>query len=126
MEKKPLALIIEDNEDQNTVFTKAMQKAGYATESILDGSIAEKRLAEVVPQMIVLDLHLPEVSGLELFEQIRSDRRLDGARVIVATADAAQATLLQSQVDHVLLKPISFNQLTQLAERYIQSPPVVA
>lgn len=119
METKPLALIIEDNEDQNLIFTTALGQAGYETESIQDGLTAQKRLTEVVPKMIVLDLHLPGIDGMTLLGQIRNDPRLTKARVILATADAALADSLQAQSDLVLLKPISFSQLSLLASRFL-------
>lgn len=122
MDAKPLAMIIEDSEDQNLVFTKAMELAGYATESILDGTRAQVRLKEALPELVILDLHIPGVNGGILLRQIRSDRRLEHMRVILATADAAMAAALETQADLVLLKPISFSQLTQLASRYIQHP----
>jgi CheY-like chemotaxis protein len=116
---KPFALIIEDNQDQNLVFTTALNQAGFETESILEGSTAQVRLAEVVPNVVVLDLHIPGVDGETLLRQIRSDKRLAGVRVILATADASLAKDLQSQADLVLLKPVSFFQLSQLAHRLI-------
>ncbi len=70
--------------------------------------------------MIVLDLHIPGVDGGTLLGQIRNDRRLANVPVILATADAAFASSLQSQADLVLLKPISFSQLSELANRYIR------
>ncbi|MBK9054630.1 MAG: response regulator [Chloroflexi bacterium] len=118
---KPLALIIEDNEDQNLVFTTALEQAGYATESIRDGLIAQGRLSEVIPTVIVLDLHLPGVDGEKLLKQIRGDKRLAETRIILATADALLASVLQSQGDFVFLKPISFSQLRQLATRFNRS-----
>jgi DNA-binding response OmpR family regulator len=54
-----LALIIEDSEDQNVVFTKALGLAGYDTESILDGITAQTVLMEIVPEIIILDVHIP-------------------------------------------------------------------
>jgi CheY-like chemotaxis protein len=114
---KPLAFIIEDNQDQNLVFTTALHQAGFETESILEGSIAQTRLAEVVPDVVVLDLHIPGVHGETLLHQIRSDRRLKDVKVMLATADASLAKELQSQADFVLLKPISFSQLSGLAKR---------
>ena len=114
---KPLALIIEDNRDQNLIFTAALDQAGFATESILEGSSAQARLQEIIPSVIVLDLHIPGVHGEILLRQIRSDQRLADVRVILATADAALAGDLQSQVDLVLLKPVSFSQLSTLANR---------
>jgi len=118
---KPLALIIEDNEDQNLVFTKALEQAGYYTESIRDGTIAQRRLSEVIPTVVVLDLHLPGVDGEKLLKQIRADERLAETRIILATADALLASALQSQGDFVFLKPISFSQLKQLATRFNRS-----
>ena len=119
MGTRPLALIIEDNEDQCLVFTAALERAGYEVEAIQDGLTAQKRLAEATPDMIVLDLHVPGVNGGVLLGQIRSSQRLANAPVILATADATFASSLQSQADLVLLKPISFSQLSELANRYI-------
>lgn len=115
---RPLAIIIEDNEDQNLVFTTALEQAGYYTESIQDGTRAQKRLAEVIPKIVVLDLHLPGIDGEKLLRQIRDDQRLKSTRVILATADALLASALQAQADFVFLKPISFSQLNQLAIRF--------
>jgi CheY-like chemotaxis protein len=102
------------------VFVKAMERAGYRTEAIQDGVVARKRLGEIIPDMIILDLHIPNVDGSTLLGQIRSDQRLEDVPVILATADAALASSLQAQSDLVLLKPISFSQLSQLAGRYLQ------
>ncbi|MBI5962603.1 MAG: response regulator [Chloroflexi bacterium] len=116
---KPLALIVEDNEDQNLVFTTALDQAGYQVESIFDGAVAVTRLKEVVPDMIVLDLHLPNTDGGTILNQIRTDPRLSATRVILATADSAFASGLQFQAELVLLKPVSFAQLKQLAGRFL-------
>jgi len=118
MNNKPLALIIEDHEDQNLIFTEAMFQAGYKTESIMDGDIAKKRLEEVVPAMVILDLNLPGTQGRSLLSQIRNDERMEDVTVILATADSRQADELRSQSDIVLLKPISFPQLSILATRF--------
>lgn len=119
MDTKPLALIIEDDEDQNLVFTKALDKAGYQTESIDNGLAAQQRLGEIVPKTVVLDLHIPGVTGVNLLSQIRNDQRLQDTFVILATADGALASSLHAQADLVLLKPISFSQLSVLASRLI-------
>ncbi len=118
METKPLALIIEDDEDQNLVFTTALNQAGYETESITNGLAAKQRLNEVVPRTVILDLHIPDVEGTHLLSQIRTDERLTKVRVILATADAALAESLQMEADLILLKPVSFSQLSLLAARF--------
>lgn len=122
MNIQPIALIVEDNEDQNMVFTMALDQAGYMTESFQNGLNVQKRLAEITPDIVVLDLHIPGVNGKALLSQIRSDRRLSDTRVILATADAGLAIALQPQADLILLKPISFSQLNKLAGRFLHHP----
>lgn len=115
--KKPLALIIEDDRKQATIFEQALQMAEFETEIIRDGKAALERLAVTVPVLVVLDLHLPYVSGDDVLRQIRADERLAKTRVILATADPRMAGPLQEESDLVLLKPISFSQLRDLATR---------
>jgi DNA-binding response OmpR family regulator len=114
---KPLALIIEDDSQLADIFTYALQTAGFETETIQDGQTARARLADTAPTVVVLDLHLPHVSGEELLRQIRADKRLAQTRVILATADALTASHLRQDADLVLLKPISVSQLSDLAAR---------
>ena len=122
MELKPMALIVEDNEDLNAIFTSALEKAGYEVISAFDGTTARQILSDHVPSLIVLDLHMPGISGDVVLKHIRQDPRLKDIRVILATADAAFADALHVQADLVLLKPISFSQLSQLASRFAPRP----
>jgi CheY-like chemotaxis protein len=116
------ALIIEDNSDLAIIFSQALQAAGFATGIIQDGDQALARLAITTPDVVVLDLHMPRVSGVEILRRIRADARLAGTRVIVATADMRATDMLQDQADLVLIKPVSFTQLRDLAGR-LASPP---
>lgn len=117
-ETKPIALVVEDNADQNLVFTMALNKAGFSTESIHNGTDAQQRLKEIVPQIVILDLHMPDIDGNIILAQIRNDKRLAKVNVVLATADAIFADALQSQAELVLLKPVSFSQLSELASRF--------
>jgi CheY-like chemotaxis protein len=118
MDKNPLAYIVEDNLDTVTIFQSALERAGYDVEIAVDGAVAQKQLTEIVPDLIILDLHMPNVTGDIILKQIRSDERLSKARVFLATADANMASYLRDQAELVLLKPIGFSQLKELAERY--------
>lgn len=68
----PFALIIEDDENLGIIFAKSLQSANYATEIVKDGQIAMDRLAEISPDVIVLDIHLPQVQGTEILNHIRA------------------------------------------------------
>ncbi len=116
---KPFVVIIEDDPTLNEIITITLQ-AFFETESFKDGQQAIQRLEQINPRLIVLDLHLPNTSGAEILEKIRSDKRLVNTRVILTTADERQAEMLREQADVVLLKPVSPVQLRELALRLAQ------
>jgi DNA-binding response OmpR family regulator len=113
----PLALVIEDDMDLASIFAEALQAARFKTEIIADGALAQTRLHEIIPQLVVLDLHLPQVSGEVLLHQIRSTPAIAGIKVVIASADPFTADLLSPDSDLVLIKPVSFSQLRDLAQR---------
>ncbi|MCB0164380.1 MAG: response regulator [Anaerolineae bacterium] len=114
---KPLALIIEDDVEQISIFSEALRLAEYETEIAQDGALAMARLAEIVPTLVLLDLHLPYVSGREILRQIRASDRLANIQVIITTAAPNTADMVRHEADLVLIKPISFIQLRDLAAR---------
>jgi len=115
---KNLALVIEDDEDLSEIFARAMEGAGFEVEAIRDGKAAQQRLGEdVIPSVIALDLHLPHVDGATLLKQINEDERFHNTKVILTTADAAQAEHLRDKVNIVLVKPIFFTQLRDISAR---------
>lgn len=113
----PIALIIEDDEDMGTIFAAAMRQAGYEPEVVADGQLALNRLAELTPDIVILDLHLPTVSGPDILKYMRGSERLKETRVIIATADPHLADTLRKDVSFVLDKPVSFKQLSVLSGR---------
>ena len=115
--KLPFALIIEDDEDLVDIFASALENAEYETETVQDGNKALQRLSETEPAIVVLDLHLPHVSGEKILRYIRGEERLAQTRIMLATADPLLAERLRSEVDLVLIKPISFSQLRDLSAR---------
>jgi CheY-like chemotaxis protein len=116
------ALVIEDDFDAAVIFAKALEVLGFQTETIHDGKAALERIAQVVPEIVTLDLHLPNVVGGDILRQIRADARLVNTRVIVATADPRSADLIQPIADLVLLKPTTFSQVRDLAARLVSMP----
>ncbi len=113
----PLALVIEDDIPHANLFSEALQKAGFEIEAIRDGQVALTRLAEITPALVVLDLHLPHISGADILNFIRNNARLKSTRVVVVSADPQMASMLREKADLVLIKPISYFQLKELAIR---------
>ena len=113
---KPLALLVEDDPQLNEIMSITLQ-VNFELENCADGNSAMERLKTIVPQIIVLDLHLPDLSGRDILSYIRSEERFAKTRVILATADERQAETLTNDADIVLLKPVSPGQLRELALR---------
>jgi two-component system sensor histidine kinase/response regulator len=113
----PLALIVEDDEDAGIIFSNALHDAGFDTEIIQTGDEALIRLDNVAPDLVVLDLELPRVPGVEILRRIRANVRLAKTQVIIATAFPDMAVGLEDEADLVLIKPVSFAQLRDLATR---------
>jgi CheY-like chemotaxis protein len=112
---QPLALIVDDHSDSAIIFSEAMKIAGFAVEIAHTGDEALARLADAAPDVVVLDLCLPRVAGTEILQHIRGDERLANTHVIVISADPILAGASLDQADQVLVKPIGFKWLRDLA-----------
>jgi DNA-binding response OmpR family regulator len=113
-----LALIIEDDAYLSEIYSAALGKAGFKIEVARDGQAARLQLAALLPRIVVLDLHLPRVSGKDLLKEIRADPRHAQAKVIIVTGDSQAATTVEGEADLVLIKPVSYIQLRDLASRF--------
>ncbi len=111
---KPAAFIIEDNEFLTDIFTQAMKVAGFEIQTAANGLEAFDKLAVFEPEVIILDLYLPGVSGDKILAYIRNQSRLQNAKIILTTFDSLLAEKFRDQCDFVLLKPVSFSQLRDL------------
>lgn len=116
--KLPTAFIIEDDEIIAQIFSTAVREAQYETVVIRDGIQAMEKLKSEVPDLILLDLHLPGISGINILREIRRDERLANAKVLIVSADTTQSEFLRMQADQVLVKPIGFHALREIAARF--------
>jgi two-component system cell cycle response regulator DivK len=113
-------LIIEDDRKLAEIYSVALQSVGFETKVVNDGRKVFEALTGELPRIIILDLHLPHVSGLDILRQLQADDRLRATRIIVATADARAGDMLRDTADLILLKPVSIDQLISLANRLSQ------
>ncbi|HET9590027.1 MAG TPA: response regulator, partial [Anaerolineales bacterium] len=120
--EKPFALIIDDDRDIAALFRHVLDIAGYHTEVEMHGLEAVKHLDSVRPDIVLLDLHLPGVSGMQILERIRADERLRTVPVVVVTAYSQDADSLPVEPDLVLLKPVNLDQLSSLVQRLRATP----
>ena len=118
---QPTILIVEDDEPLATLFREALEAITPHIDIALNGQEALAYLDANQPDLVLLDLHLPRVSGTNVFKRIRQDPRLVDTKVVLVTADAAMASWLHEEADLVLEKPVLPSQLQVLARRLLSA-----
>jgi excisionase family DNA binding protein len=113
--KGAFALIVEDDADAGGIFEFTLQAAGFATRVVKSAGEAFTWLASIVPDVIVLDLHLPDMPGTEVLRRMRANPQLADVPVIVATAHPEMAEEIEDEVELVLIKPVRYNVLQDKA-----------
>lgn len=111
MERKPLVLVIEDEKDIARFIELELAAEGYATEVAFDGVTGLSKFREVNPDLVILDLMLPVLDGLEVARRIR---KTSNTPIIILTAkDGIQDKVegLDSGADDYLIKPFSIEEL---------------
>ncbi|MDX1710033.1 MAG: response regulator [Rhodovibrionaceae bacterium] len=115
-------LIVEDNELNMKLFHDLLEAQGYAILQTRDGMDALKIARASHPDLIVMDIQLPEVSGLEITKWIKEDDNLKDIPVIAVTAFAMkgdEAKILQGGCEAYIPKPISVADFLATVERFL-------
>ena len=102
-------LVIEDDRDIARFVEVNLRSAGYEVWVALDGEEGMRLADQVCPDLVVLDLMMPGISGFEVADRLRGDPRTAGTRILVLTAKSAsadRALALASGADDYLVKPI--------------------
>jgi two-component system catabolic regulation response regulator CreB len=111
------ALIFEDDPKLGEIFLLALEQAGFTVDLDQRGNNFQARLNGEPPALIILDIHLPYASGIEIFEKIRYHETWADAMVIVTTADLYLAKSLEGKADYVLIKPVSVARLIGIVSK---------
>jgi len=115
--EKPFALLIEDDRDVAALFRHVLDMSGYQTEIVFDGDKAMQRLSTTRPDVVLLDLQLPGISGVDILKKMRTDEHMMTIPVVVITAYAYYANSLPVEPDLFLLKPVDIHDLSKLIQR---------
>ena len=115
-------LIVEDNELNMKLFNDLLEAQGYDTLQTNDGMEALKMAREHEPDLILMDIQLPEVSGLEVTKWLKEDETLRSIPVIVVTAFAMKGDeekIRQGGCQAYISKPISVPQFLETVKSYL-------
>jgi CheY-like chemotaxis protein len=120
----PLVLIVDDNADNRELFAMVLERQGYAIELAVDGLEGLERARAMSPDVILMDLAMPNMDGFEATSAIREEASLAGVFIIAVTAfcDAVSSQrAIAAGCNEVLAKPISPDVLASRVETAIQT-----
>lgn len=113
-------LIIEDEPDAAELFAEMMRVSGFNVLKITSSASAFAMLADKQPDLVVLDIMMPDVSGLEVLQYIRSDPTLERTPVVIVSAKSSPSDVkvgLDAGATAYLVKPVGFLELKDAVRR---------
>lgn len=120
---RPLVLLAEDDRVNARILVSLLEKVGCRTVHALDGAQALEKAALERPTLILMDVMMPVMDGLEATRRIRQDRRLQGVPVVGVTAHGNSADCLSAGMDEMLAKPVRADQIRDVVARYCPVDP---
>lgn len=119
LKPRPVAVVVDDSVDLGTSFERALNLCNFDTEYVSDSRQAMNRIRSRRPNVVMLDMDMPYVTGKDILEAIRADANLGNTKVIMVTANerAAQHEIIYELSDLVLLKPVTLDQIVAFASR---------
>ncbi len=120
---KTKILVVDDEPEAVELLEFNLNQAGYSVSSSADGADALKKARSVVPNLIVLDLMLPEIDGLEVCKMLRRDPATATIPIIMLTAKAAEIDRvlgLELGADDYITKPFSPRELVLRIKKVLQ------
>jgi two-component system, cell cycle response regulator DivK len=115
-------LIVEDNELNMKLFHDLLEAHGYDTLQTKDGIEAMKIARQKRPDLILMDIQLPEVSGLEVTKWLKEDPDLRAIPVVAVTAFAMKGDedkIRQGGCEAYIAKPISVAKFLETVQRFL-------
>lgn len=103
-------LVVEDNELNMKLFCDLLRAHGHETEPVRDGRDAFARASAFQPELIITDIHLPHVTGLDLIASFRADEALAAVPIMAVTAYAGpgdEERIREAGASAYVSKPIS-------------------
>lgn len=116
-------LVVEDNELNLKLFCDLLGAHGYEAEPVRDGREAVERARAFAPELIVMDIQMPHISGLDLIEQMKGDEGLKTIPIMAVTAYAAKGDedrIREAGAEGYVSKPISVVRFVEEVEGLLE------
>ncbi len=127
----PKIVIVDDDHELLKLMAMLLRRIGAESRTFFDGRTAMQHLAREMPDLIILDLMLPDISGLDMLRQIRAQAHFDHVPVLILSAKADPDTIregLENGADGYVTKPYIANSLIDRVRLLLrtgrQFPPI--
>lgn len=110
--EKPMILIVEDDEKSRRLMRDVLEHQGYAVMETDQGEIAIELIRKLQPALVLMDIHLPGISGLDAIREIRGDAAIAATPVVAVTASVmgnAREKIREAGFDGFEPKPLNLN-----------------
>jgi two-component system cell cycle response regulator DivK len=117
-------LVVEDNEMNMKLFRDVLGATGYATLEATSGSQAVELATEHEPDLVIMDVRMPHVDGVEALHLLRADDRTASIPVLAVTAQAMQGDrerFLAAGFDGYLSKPLDIRELVDVVRQHCEA-----
>jgi two-component system cell cycle response regulator DivK len=115
-------LIVEDNEKNMKLARDVLQAKGYKTIEAVTGEEGVKLAKESVPDLVLMDIQLPGINGIEAFKQLRSDSKTARIPVVALTASVTptdRSAITAAGFDAFISKPINLKEFLETVKRIV-------
>jgi two-component system cell cycle response regulator DivK len=109
-------LVVEDNDLNRKLFCDLLRAKGFEVEPLADGHAVIDRARDFAPDLVIMDIQLPRISGLELIEALKADASLGAIPVLAVTAYAGKGDedrIREAGAEGYLAKPVSIMPFLQ-------------
>lgn len=114
-------LIVEDNVLNMKLFVDVLENSGYKTVQSVDGKNILKLAREHAPGLIIMDIQLPETSGLDLTKMLKAEDDLKDIPVLAVTAFSLEGgieAVFAAGCDDIIAKPLNVSDFLEAVDRY--------
>jgi two-component system, cell cycle response regulator DivK len=116
-------LVVEDNERNMKLFRDVLHASGYRTLEAATGERAVELVFEHRPDLVLMDIQLPDIDGVEALARLRADERLSSVPVLALTAQAMEGDrerFLAAGFDGYISKPVDIAEFVATVKRYCE------
>jgi two-component system cell cycle response regulator DivK len=117
-------LIVEDNEKNMKLVRDILRHQGHVTLEAVNGLDGVRLAEQERPDLVLMDIQLPDIDGIEALGRIRKDTSLDAIPVLAVSASVMpddQQKIISSGFDAFITKPINLKQFVETVQRFLQN-----